>query len=58
MASQNSRNRARHALIVDAIEWMVQGTYGTCLTCGAPIPYGRLIVFPEARTCAVCGSLG
>ncbi|MDF1605664.1 TraR/DksA C4-type zinc finger protein [Nocardioides sp. YIM 152315] len=30
------------------------GTYGVCLTCGRPIPAGRLEARPAARTCVAC----
>jgi RNA polymerase-binding transcription factor DksA len=28
--------------------------YGVCATCGADIPYVRLLEFPAARYCASC----
>jgi hypothetical protein len=30
------------------------GTYGTCETCGAPIPEGRLAAVPATRFCVGC----
>lgn len=54
----HSRNESRRAQIMDALERMDAGTYGGCARCGEPIPYGRLLVFPEARTCAACGARG
>ena len=30
------------------------GTYGTCVDCGAPIPDGRLEARPEAARCVAC----
>jgi DnaK suppressor protein len=54
----HSRNEARHAQIIDALARMDAGTYGSCSHCGQPIPYGRLLVFPEARACAACGAKG
>jgi DnaK suppressor protein len=57
-ADLHSRSEARHALIVDALERMASGTYGACLRCGRSIPFGRLIAFPEARTCAACSARG
>ncbi len=56
-ADLHSRQEARHALIVDALDRIAQGTYGRCLRCGTNIPFGRLIVFPEARTCAACSAV-
>ncbi|MBK6487860.1 MAG: TraR/DksA C4-type zinc finger protein [Gemmatimonadetes bacterium] len=35
---------------------MDEGRYGGCATCGGALPYGRLLVMPEARTCAACGA--
>lgn len=52
----HARNESRRAQIVDALERIEAGTYGVCARCGNPIPYGRLLVFPEARVCAVCGA--
>lgn len=52
----HSRNEARRAQILDALERMDAGTYGVCARCEQPIPYGRLLVFPEARLCAACGA--
>jgi DnaK suppressor protein len=54
----HSRNESRRAQIEDALERMDAGTYGVCARCGEPIPYGRLLVFPEARLCAACGARG
>ena len=30
------------------------GSYGTCVTCGAPIPFERLETVPAADRCAPC----
>ena len=54
----HSRNEARHALIVAALERMADGSYGTCFRCRTPIPFGRLVALPEARTCTACGARG
>lgn len=48
------RERARLAGLLSALERLEEGTYGTCTECGDPIQYGRLLVVPEARTCAGC----
>lgn len=53
-AGLHERELARHAQLLDALARFADGTYGRCLTCGRGIPYGRLLVFPEARTCAGC----
>lgn len=57
-ADLHSREQARHAQLIDALDRLDHGTYGRCLSCGAAIAYGRLLVFPEARSCAVCGARG
>jgi RNA polymerase-binding transcription factor DksA len=33
---------------------MEAGTYGGCVVCGEHIAFDRLLVFPEAPTCAAC----
>lgn len=30
------------------------GSYGTCVTCGSPIPVERLVAFPSAKRCQPC----
>lgn len=49
------RERVQLAHIQGALRRMTEGTYGLCVTCGAPIPFGRLYVVPESPTCASCG---
>lgn len=48
------RERARLAGILSALERIEKRTYGLCEECGGGIQYGRLLVFPEAVTCAGC----
>ena len=50
-----SRAQARHAAIVDALGRLEQGSYGRCVDCGERIPYGRLLVMPDAQHCIACG---
>jgi len=45
---------ARMDAIEAALERMDAGTYGTCTACNLPIPFGRLIVMPEATHCVSC----
>jgi DnaK suppressor protein len=45
---------ARHDLVADALARLASGAYGTCSRCGEPIPYGRLVVMPEATHCLRC----
>ncbi len=46
--------RARRALVVDALRRLEEGSYGTCLDCGGPVPEGRLEAKPEAARCLTC----
>lgn len=50
--------RLRYEAIVDALNRMAGGTYGACVTCGQPIPYGRLVVMPETTRCVSCPPRG
>lgn len=38
----------------DALVRVEDGSYGTCQSCGRPIPIERLEVNPQARSCAAC----
>ena len=51
-----TRTHARYDAIVNALERLSAGTYGICVGCNRPIPYGRLIVMPEALHCIACNS--
>lgn len=33
---------------------LAAGTYGTCIDCGVPIPYTRLVAYPTAKRCLRC----
>ena len=50
------RDRAvQHLALVDAaIARLDDGTYGTCVRCGKPIPEGRLEALPWAAHCIEC----
>jgi RNA polymerase-binding transcription factor DksA len=39
-----------------AAERLAAGTYGSCLTCGSPIPDARLEALPAAETCLACAT--
>ena len=41
-----------------ALDRMIEGTYGLCEECGAPISRARLDVMPEAQTCVSCDDCG
>jgi RNA polymerase-binding transcription factor DksA len=40
--------------ISEALHALEQGTYGTCVDCGAEIPAARLEAVPEAVRCLAC----
>ena len=44
------------AEIDDALARVADGTYGVCVSCGLPIPAGRLEARPSARTCVACAA--
>jgi RNA polymerase-binding transcription factor DksA len=41
----------QRAQVVAALQRLDDGTYGTCVDCGRPIPEARLEVRPEAARC-------
>ena len=45
---------ARRDVIASALARLAAGGYGTCSHCGEAIPYGRLLVMPEATNCLRC----
>jgi DnaK suppressor protein len=49
-----TRSHARYAAVVNALDRLAAGTYGTCAGCSGPIPFGRLVVMPEATGCVTC----
>ena len=40
--------------IATALGRLHDGSYGACAGCRAPIPFGRLLVMPEAQHCLGC----
>lgn len=50
------RERVQLAEILDALQRVENGCFGICGSCRGPIGFERLLVFPEARNCSVCGS--
>lgn len=48
------RERTQRDEVVQALGRIVEGTFGLCTGCRAPIQFERLLVFPEARTCSSC----
>ena len=53
--SLDVRTQTRIHLIRDALKRVRAGIYGACLICRSPIPYERLEVIPETKTCVDCG---
>jgi DnaK suppressor protein len=51
----HDRERGREVSLTNALRRIADGTYGRCVACGGAVAYGRLLVMPEARTCAACG---
>lgn len=46
----------RHEMLDSALRRLEEGTYGDCMSCHNPIPYGRLLAMPEATYCVGCGA--
>jgi DnaK suppressor protein len=44
----------RRDAVASALARLASGAYGVCSRCGEPIPYGRLLVMPEATHCLSC----
>ena len=44
----------RRDVVASALARLASGAYGACSRCGEPIPYGRLLVMPEATHCLSC----
>ncbi|MEP6629753.1 MAG: TraR/DksA C4-type zinc finger protein [Lapillicoccus sp.] len=51
LASLLDQGRAHLQQVESAVARVVEGTYGTCVVCGEPIPADRLEARPSARTC-------
>lgn len=54
----HERELGRLGSLQSAVRRMDEDSFGLCESCGAPIPYGRLLVIPEARVCAGCPPRG
>lgn len=53
-AGLQAREQAKLGQITEAFKRLDAGTYGTCVVCGDPIAFERLMIFPEAPNCAGC----
>ena len=49
------RARTRRAEVMEALDRIENGDYGSCTRCQSGIPYGRLRVMPETAYCKNCG---
>jgi RNA polymerase-binding transcription factor DksA len=49
-----ARDAAELRDIIAAEARIATGTYGTCIDCGAPIPFARLTAYPTAKRCLGC----
>lgn len=49
-----SRTHARQMELTEALRRIEDGRYGVCGNCGEGIPFGRLVVVPEATNCLEC----
>jgi DnaK suppressor protein len=48
------RDRIQLEQVLDALCRLDTGGYGVCTSCQAAIPFERLLIFPETRTCTPC----
>jgi len=46
--------RKQRSDVLDALQRIDLGTYGTCVDCGGMVPEGRLEAKPEAARCVAC----
>lgn len=53
-ANLEERERQQLRQVVDALRRIEEGTFGACNGCGGPIPFERLLVFPETLACTAC----
>ena len=53
-ANLEERERQQLRQVVDALRRIEEGVYGSCKACGGPIPFERLMVFPETLSCTTC----
>jgi len=46
--------KGQRSQVLEALQRIDLGTYGTCVDCGAGVPEGRLEARPEAARCVTC----
>lgn len=54
--NDNALSKKRQQLqgLQDALENFDEPDFGKCISCGAPIPAGRILLVPESRICVIC----
>ena len=54
--NDNALSKKRQQLqgLQDALENIDMPDFGKCISCGAPIPIGRILLVPESRICVKC----
>jgi RNA polymerase-binding transcription factor DksA len=45
---------AQHTEVLEALQRIESGSYGTCVDCGSAVPDGRMEARPEAARCVSC----
>lgn len=53
---QRRRLEGRHEVLTAALRRLETDTYGTCVRCQSPIPFGRLLAMPETDHCVGCSA--
>jgi len=56
VSSLRSASEQGIAALDDALQRLADGTYGACVTCGAPIPIDRLVAVLGTDRCVACAS--
>ena len=56
LKSLEDRERSQIVQIAEALRRIEDGTFGACNACGGPIPFERLLVYPETRACTACAT--
>jgi hypothetical protein len=54
-SQDGARMQSRLTQVLEALDRIKSGSYGTCARCRSPIAFERLQVIPETTTCIQCG---
>jgi DnaK suppressor protein len=52
--AMSDRDTVELTRIEQALSRLAQGSYGECIDCGEPVPFGRLELEPQALRCVAC----